>query len=229
MWYNYDNNIANKGGELMIIKKVITKLVALSITACTMLPLATGFNASAIGYMKGPLEVSGEFQTEYTILEGQSFTKEDLNLDGMKVTATVEKCHDLPQDVMYGQDEDIVFDVPLSECKITYPETFVCGENTIKVEAEMNKNICGNYTIVLGYNFKYSTTFTIDVERAGKEASGDVNGDSNLNISDFVQVIKYFKGAGALGASQLQAADMNKDKSINVFDLNIMKKKMMAE
>ena len=63
------------------------------------------------------------------------------------------------------------------------------------------------------------------IENAEK---GDVTLDGDISIADYVKLQNYLLGRDELNDKQIQAADINEDKTVNVFDL-IMIKRMVVE
>ena len=98
----------------------------------------------------------------------------------------------------------------------------------------------GTYTIRLICNISRKpaeVTFTVTVLPdtaidcgffASKPASGDVNGDGEINVMDVITVNKYLNGAAALDADALRAADMNGDGEVNATDSLLLLKKVIS-
>lgn len=63
---------------------------------------------------------------------------------------------------------------------------------------------------------------------ASKPASGDVNGDGEINVMDVIAVNKYLNGAAELDADALRAADMNGDGEVNAADSLLLLKKVLS-
>ena len=59
--------------------------------------------------------------------------------------------------------------------------------------------------------------------------TGDLNNDSKIGIADAVVMQNYLLGGAKLTEVQYAAADMNGDKSVDTFDLIIMRKKLVEE
>jgi hypothetical protein len=56
---------------------------------------------------------------------------------------------------------------------------------------------------------------------------GDVNKDGNTDVADLVAMQQFLLGNGQV--DDLQAADMNGDKIINVFDLVLLRKLLITK
>ena len=76
----------------------------------------------------------------------------------------------------------------------------------------------------------FSTAITLQANFAGGTAagSGDINADGQTSILDAVLLQKHLVGAAALTDSQLNAADVTSDKTVNIFDLAYLKKIIMG-
>ena len=59
--------------------------------------------------------------------------------------------------------------------------------------------------------------------------AGDLNSDSKISISDAVVLQNYLLGAGTFTEQQFKTADMNGDKSVDTFDMILMRKKLIDE
>lgn len=57
--------------------------------------------------------------------------------------------------------------------------------------------------------------------------AGDLNTDGKVSISDAVVMQNYLLGGASLTEVQYTSADMNKDKSVDTFDLVLMRKKLI--
>lgn len=74
------------------------------------------------------------------------------------------------------------------------------------------------------YAEKYNRKFEIISENI---ITGDVNGDSKFNIADVVCFQKWLLNASDIKISDLKAVDFAADNKLDVFDLIIMKKKLI--
>lgn len=60
-------------------------------------------------------------------------------------------------------------------------------------------------------------------------ASGDLNGDGGVTISDTVILQKYILGGERLTPEQLQSADLTADSTVDVFDMIMFRKALIGE
>ena len=60
---------------------------------------------------------------------------------------------------------------------------------------------------------------TETVELGSNNMSGDINGDSILNILDIVLVVNFILGSDTPDASEFSAADLNGDGIHNILDI----------
>lgn len=67
------------------------------------------------------------------------------------------------------------------------------------------------------------------VEEETPKVTGDLNNDGKISISDAVVLQNYLLGGAPLSEVQFGLADMNSDKSVDTFDLIIMRKKLVEE
>ena len=58
---------------------------------------------------------------------------------------------------------------------------------------------------------------------------GDVDLTGDISVSDIVALQRYLLATLPLNASQLSIADMNSDDSIDVFDLALLKRRVLKE
>ena len=56
---------------------------------------------------------------------------------------------------------------------------------------------------------------------------GDVNMDGKINVADLILVSRYLHGTGNFSKQQYELADMDSDKSVGVFDLVCLRKKLL--
>ena len=61
-----------------------------------------------------------------------------------------------------------------------------------------------------------------DDETVTDYETGDVNGDSNINVTDIALVASHIKGIKALDKSGAKAADIDEDDNINVTDISMI-------
>ena len=89
------------------------------------------------------------------------------------------------------------------------------GSYTYRIEAEDSSG--KSYKLV-------ESSFTV-----GKKpvSSGDLNGDDKVTISDAVMMQNYLLGGTSITKEQYEAADMNSDKSVDTFDMIVMRKKIV--
>ena len=59
------------------------------------------------------------------------------------------------------------------------------------------------------------------------EANGDLNGDGSFGISDIVTLQQWLLGSANVSMKRWRAADYNKDNTLNVFDLILMRKALL--
>lgn len=60
-------------------------------------------------------------------------------------------------------------------------------------------------------------------------ASGDLNGDGGITVSDTVILQKYILGCERLTPEQLQSADLTADSTVDVFDMIMFRKALIGE
>lgn len=87
------------------------------------------------------------------------------------------------------------------------------GTYTYKIEAEDES---GKIYPLVGISFMV----------VQKVSQGDINGDGGITISDGVLLQKYILGMDSLSEIQYKCADMTSDKSVDIFDLIILRKKL---
>ena len=61
-----------------------------------------------------------------------------------------------------------------------------------------------------------------DDETVTDYETGDVNGDSNINVTDIALVASHIKGIKALDKKGAKAADIDEDDNINVTDISMI-------
>ncbi|MBQ8724809.1 MAG: RICIN domain-containing protein, partial [Oscillospiraceae bacterium] len=105
--------------------------------------------------------------------------------------------------------KNVTFDLYAKEVKAG--ETVILGDNG-------QSSTCVNYTV-----------FAVEAqnEPEPEKIEGDVNTDGETSVLDIVMLQKYLLKVGSLSDSA--AADMNADGIINVFDLCIMKHKLLEK
>lgn len=64
---------------------------------------------------------------------------------------------------------------------------------------------------------------------AAAGAAGDINLDGNLSISDAVLMQRYLLNTRQFTQDEWLAADMNKDKTVNAFDLSLLKQALLEK
>lgn len=85
-------------------------------------------------------------------------------------------------------------------------------------------------SVTLGYNAGSREIVNVDsltlLENVRKE-KGDVNLDGEIGISDLVMLSKYLLGAETFTQEQYDAADISDDVAVDVFDLTLLRKKLI--
>ena len=185
----------------------------------------------------------GEFKRERAVLSGiLDPDSERLTLDG--VNGIIERCDsydEICREFAYAQ---------------TYPD-FVGGSGVTKVEywlddkgsekirliVEENDIIyvkCDDKGCITDWNALYRGNNVVNTGRYKAQmvnsymidndidATGDVNCDGELGISDVVMFQKLLLGAADTELVNWKAADFCKDNKLNVFDLTLMKRELIC-
>ncbi len=117
------------------------------------------------------------------------------------------------------------------------------GESVIVKNAPTNRTpVSGNVKVTDGeltvnlrsddkaINICYIIIRPVDVEAASvKGRKGDLNGDGDVNTADGVIMQKYILGGTALTGEQAYAADIASDAGLDVFDLLMLKEKIVSQ
>ena len=117
------------------------------------------------------------------------------------------------------------------------------GESVIVKNAPTNRTpVSGNVKVTDGeltvnlrsddkaINICYIIIRPVDVEAASvKGRKGDLNGDGAVNTADGVIMQKYILGGTALTGEQAYAADIASDAGLDVFDLLMLKEKIVSQ
>ena len=117
------------------------------------------------------------------------------------------------------------------------------GESVIVKNAPTNRTpVSGNVKVTDGeltvnlrsddkaINICYIIIRPVDVEAASvKGRKGDLNGDGDVNSADGVIMQKYILGGTALTGEQAYAADIASDAGLDVFDLLMLKEKIVSQ
>ncbi|MDE6781999.1 MAG: leucine-rich repeat protein [Ruminococcus sp.] len=110
-------------------------------------------------------------------------------------------------------------------------ETFTNGWDSTKLTISFNGTIYGyENSTAQEYAEKYKRKF-VSLGEAPKQntATGDFNGDGDFNISDVVIFQKYILGSSDTEISDWKQADLYPDGVLDVFDLCLMKKKLIEK
>ena len=59
-------------------------------------------------------------------------------------------------------------------------------------------------------------------EVAVRALKGDINGDTDIDILDYIAVINHVNGVKAIGSAQLARADVNWDGKVDIFDAQLI-------
>ncbi len=100
--------------------------------------------------------------------------------------------------------------------------SFILYEKVVKAGETVTLGANGSSTSCVGYA-------VLAVPDSGADAPliGDIVKDDAVNVTDLVALQRFLLTTLALDASQLQAADVNTDGSVNVYDLGTLKKQLL--
>ena len=57
--------------------------------------------------------------------------------------------------------------------------------------------------------------------------TGDINADGELSVTDVISLQKYVLNMTAYNSAQMQAADLNKDDQVDIYDLGLLKRTLV--
>lgn len=98
-------------------------------------------------------------------------------------------------------------------------------EGAVSKEYEVSET--GSYSVVVIANGVSAEIPVITVTETMESLRGDINSDGKVNVADLVLLEKYVLGAGSFTEKQYAIADLSGDKSVDSFDMVLMRKMLV--
>ncbi|MCM1313917.1 MAG: leucine-rich repeat protein [Prevotella sp.] len=149
---------------------------------------------------------------------------------------------DIPDSVTSISDMAFKGCSSLTSITILNPECAICNDKDTITNGYFQDSNGYNYNDFKGTIYGYeNSTAQAYAEKCGYKfesigkapekitITGDLNGDNEFNLSDVVILQKYILGASDTEISDWKQADLNDDGVLDIFDLCLMKKKLIEK